>query len=63
MVSVETSTKETQELIYKRRVQRMQVTKGVSRGKLIDRVNAISKKKYLPKKRESPPKVTSPQSP
>jgi len=36
------STIETQELIYKRRIQRLSVTKGVDRGRLIDRVNAIS---------------------
>jgi len=63
MANPETSTMETQELIYKRRVQRMLVTKGVSRGKLIDRVNAISGKKYLPKKRKSSPKATPPKLP
>lgn len=62
MGNAETSTMETQELIYKRRVQRMRVTKGVSRGKMIDRVNAISKKRYLPKKRDSTAKVTPSQS-
>lgn len=43
MESQEISTMEAQELIYKRRVQRMRVTKGIDRGKLIDKVNAISK--------------------
>lgn len=38
----EISTKETQDLIHKRRVLRWSVTKGISRGELIDRVNAIT---------------------
>jgi hypothetical protein len=50
MSETQLSTRETQELIYKRRVQRMLVTKGVDRGKLIDRVNAISKKKHTEEK-------------
>lgn len=43
----QTNTIDTQELIYKRRVQRLNVTKGIDRGKLIDRVNAISEDKKL----------------
>lgn len=39
------NTMETQELIYKRRVRRFSVTRGVDRGKLIDRVNAVSRDK------------------
>jgi hypothetical protein len=38
----EISTRETQELIYQRRVLRRSITKGVSRGELIDRINAIT---------------------
>jgi len=55
MENAQVSTIETQNLIYKRRVQRLHITKGVSRGKLIDRVNASSEdKKFLPRK--IPPK-------
>ena len=43
------STIETQDIIYKRRLERMSVTKGLSRGELIDRVNAV------PKERKHPP--------
>ena len=46
------STIETQELIHKRRVQRLSVTKGVDRGKLIDRVNAASEDKKPSEKRK-----------
>jgi len=55
-------TKETQELIYKRRVERLLVTKGVSRGKLIDRVNASSQKKQRLRKHEPPLKEKPPES-
>jgi len=53
MQDSQTSTMRTQELIYKRRIHRMQVTKGVRRGKLIDRVNVVSKdKKRIARKRK-----------
>lgn len=48
----EISTLETQELIHKRRVQRFCITKGVDRGKLIDRVNVISEERRPLKRKE-----------
>lgn len=45
MAQDQTNTIETQELIHKRRVQRYCVTRGVDRGKRIDRVNAISEER------------------
>jgi hypothetical protein len=48
-------TIETQKLIYKRRIQRLSVTKGVDRGTLIDRVNAISEDKRRSIDRQTEP--------
>jgi len=53
MAQSQISTIEAQELIYKRRIQRLSVTKGVNRGKLIDRVNAVSKDKRPVKTKKS----------
>lgn len=53
MTQSQIGTIEVQELIYKRRVQRLSVTKGVNRGKLIDRVNAVSKHKKPVKTKKS----------
>lgn len=56
MAETQISTKESQELIYKRRVERLLMTKGIDRGKLIDRINATSKRKQQLRKHELPSK-------
>lgn len=38
------STLETQNLIYKMRMKRLQITRGLTRGERIDRVNAQREK-------------------
>jgi hypothetical protein len=47
-INTQISTLDSQELIYRRRVKRLLITKGVSRGEQIDRVNTFSiEKKHL----------------
>jgi len=42
------STIDAQDLIYRRRVERFNITKGLTRKQQIDRVNASSDKKAKP---------------
>jgi hypothetical protein len=50
MAQEQISTIDAQELIYRRRVERFNITKGLTRGQQIDRVNASSDKKTKPRK-------------